>query len=162
MPLAIILTAWQAMPAHGQSLPNHVELNCTGRATDTTGRTAPFGRIFFLSLRTRRFCDYGCGTVHALARWDETIIDLSRQSRPMSPDSDEVSLAGFRMTQTFNRRTGDFSGRELTTGYTRQIWTMEGRCEIRTLRIWPVKRHLDTVPDSEIIPAPTIAAPWAG
>lgn len=156
-PLALILTAWQAVPAHGQSLHRHVELNCTGRATDTAGRTGPYRQTFFLSLVTRRFCDYRCGAVHALARWDNTIIDLSRQSRAMPPDSDEVALSGFRMTETFNWRTGVFSGRELTTGSTRQILTVEGRCEIRELNIWPVKRYLDSVPDSEVIPAPTIA-----
>jgi hypothetical protein len=157
--LALILTAWQAVPAHAQSLPIHVELDCTGRATNVAGRTGPYRQVFFLNLAARRFCDYRCGTVHALARWDETIIDLSRQSRPMPPGSDEVALSGFWTTETFDRRTGAFSGRELTTGSTRQIVTVEGRCEIRELHIRPVKRYLDTVPDSEVIPAPTIAAP---
>jgi hypothetical protein len=151
----IVLALAQAAPAHAQSFPNHVVLDCTGRATEMRGRAEPYRQTFYVSLRTRRFCVDGCGVVYALARWDGDSIDLSRQSRRMPPGSDEIDLNSYGMQETFNIRTGAFSGTEVTNGYSHRERAIRGRCTMRPLDLRPVENFLDSA--NYVIPAPALS-----
>jgi hypothetical protein len=148
----IVLTIAQAVPAQAEYFPNHVVLDCTGRATDMRGRARPYRQTFFVSFRTGRFCASSCGGVYALARWDAGSIDLSRQSPPMPPGSDQIDLNSYGMQETFNIRTGAFSGTEVTNGYSHQRLSVRGRCTMRPLDLRPVENFLDTA--THVIPAP--------
>jgi hypothetical protein len=152
----ILLATSQAAPAHGQSLPNHIVLDCTGRAADRRGRTTAYHQTFFVSLRTRRFCVGGCGAVHVLTRWDGRSIDLSRQSRPMPPGSDEIDLRSYGMRESYDIRSHMLTGTEISNSGTHLNLTVRARCRLRGLDIVPVTTYLDNIAARDVIPGPGI------
>jgi hypothetical protein len=159
----LVLAIGQAPPAHAQSFPNYLWLDCTARATDTLGRAEPYQATFYVSLATRRFCVETCTMVFALPRWDADSIDLSRQWPPTPPtppaESDPVWLNGFGMRETFNVRTGAFSGTEVTNGSSHRRRSVRGRCNMRPLNAFPIRNFLDSMSPDLVVPAPSAADP---